>query len=298
MCPPDFPTGVADRLREAVGRSVAAARRATGGHARNERWIVRFTDGGSVFVKIGPTAALARDLRVEHRVYSELAAAFQPRLVAWDDAPERPMLVLEDLSSARWPPPWSDRDVARVLATLDDVSASRVPPWVPPLEEMRAQLSGWRRVADDPQAFLALGLCSRAWLETWIASLAAAEAAADLSGDSLLHVDVRSDNICFRDDRALLVDWNRVHRGNRNFDVARWLVSLHAEGGPLPESVYRAPGSLLALVSGYWASVAGLAPPQSGSTIRPVQRRNLRAAMAWAARTLELPPPDGPGAGR
>jgi thiamine kinase-like enzyme len=46
----------------------------------------------------------------------------------------------------------------------------------------------------------------------------------------LLHFDVRSDNLCFRDGRALLIDWNLACIGNPVVDVAAWLPSLHAEG--------------------------------------------------------------------
>jgi hypothetical protein len=37
--------------------------------------------------------------------------------------------------------------------------------------------------------------------------------------------------------RAILVDWNWTRIGNGFFDVAGWLPSLHADGGPLPEAV-------------------------------------------------------------
>jgi thiamine kinase-like enzyme len=53
----------------------------------------------------------------------------------------------------------------------------------------------------------------------------------------LLHFDVRSDNVCFAGDRAVLVDWNWAAIGNPVMDVAARLPSLHAEGGPPPEEI-------------------------------------------------------------
>ena len=69
----------------------------------------------------------------------------------------------------------------------------------------------------------------------------AAEAEAVLDGTDLLHLDVRSDNLCFVGSRAVLVDWNWACRGNGLVDLAGWVPSLHAEGGPLPESCLAGP---------------------------------------------------------
>ena len=52
-----------------------------------------------------------------------------------------------------------------------------------------------------------------------------------------MHIDVRSDNLCFSGDRVVLVDLNLVARANPLLDVAAWLPSLHSEGGPLPEDI-------------------------------------------------------------
>jgi hypothetical protein len=52
-----------------------------------------------------------------------------------------------------------------------------------------------------------------------------------LAGDALVHVDVRSDNVCFRDGHALIVDWVAAGIANPDLDVAAWLPSLAAEGG-------------------------------------------------------------------
>ena len=46
---------------------------------------------------------------------------------------------------------------------------------------------------------------------------------------------VRSDNVCFSAGSARIVDWNWAARGNPRLDVAAWLPSFHAEGGPRPK---------------------------------------------------------------
>ncbi len=283
-----------DRVSLLLGGRPVEWRSVHRGYSPAERWLVWFESGLSAFVKVGTSANTAQWLRAEHRMYSLLAAPFMPQLLAWEDG-ETPFLVLEDLSLGHWPPPWSPQLVARVLDTLAQVSASPVPEEVPELESYRShRLVGWERVAEDPAPFLSLGLCSERWLAVALPMLLRAAGEADLSGASLLHFDVRSDNLCFLGDRTLLVDWNSACRGNPRVDVAAWLPSLCAEGGPEPWEIMPDEPELAALLAGYWAARAGLPPPQPGSRVRDVQLAQLRTALPWAARGLGLPQLDGP----
>ena len=113
-----------------------------------------------------------------------------------------------------------------------------------------------------------------------------------LDGDQLLHLDVRSDNICFRaDGSAVLVDWNLAVVGNARLDVAFWLPTLVAEGGPTPETILPDAGLESAFVSGFFAARAGQPPIPGAPAIRPLQLEQLRHALPWACRALGLPPP-------
>ena len=164
---------------------------------------------------------------------------------------------------------------------------------MPPVEETYGR--GWDEVAADPDPLLSLDLCSRGWLEETLPALRAAEAATPLAGDALVHCDVRSDNLCVRDGRALLVDWNLACRGNPDFDVAFWLPSLVLEDGPpLAELAERRPGvdAFAAYVAGFFACRAGLPPPDGAPAVRAFQLAQLAVALPWAVRVLGLPPPD------
>src|SRR5207249_10523946 len=44
--------------------------------------------------------------------------------------------------------------------------------------------------------------------------------ATPLDGDAPLHCDIRSDNLCLRDGRAIIFDWSHGRVGNPEFDVA------------------------------------------------------------------------------
>ena len=158
---------------------------------------------------------------------------------------------------------------------------------------MRSELNGWPSIAARPEPLLSLGACEPAWLERALPALAAAAARAPLAGEDLLHLDVRSDNLCFVGDTVKLVDWNWAVRGDRRFDVAAWLPSLAAEGGPPPwEVVGPGYGEYAALLAGFWARQAPTPAPPGGSDVRELQRRLLTIALRWAARDLDLPAPD------
>ena len=163
---------------------------------------------------------------------------------------------------------------------------------MPPYEDFRDTFDGWPRLADDPEPFLSLGLCSPAWLERHLPVLQAASRNAPVAGNALLHRDVRSDNICIRDGEALLIDWNWAAAGNPLIDTVSWLPSLCAEGGPKPDEIVgREAAELAAFVAGYFASQAGLPVIPHAPRVREVQLQQLRVALPWAARALGLPPP-------
>ncbi len=281
---------LAGRVALVAGRTPARWRRVESGYTPAERWVVHFSDGTSAFVKAATSADTARWLRAERRVYASVRAPFLPAVVGWDGDPF-PFLVLEDLSGAHWPPPWSRAQIDSLLATLDAVHRTPPPAGLSSLEALRDDLSGWKRVAEDPQPFLAMGLASPAWLELSLPTLLAAERDVRLAGDDFVHFDVRSDNACFVADRAILVDWNWACLGNGAFDVAGWLPSLCAEGGPLPEAILPGEPEVAACLAGFWSSKAGLPPPNPGSRVRVIQRTQLEVALPWAARVLGLPAP-------
>ena len=155
----------------------------------------------------------------------------------------------------------------------------------------RDEVVGWPQVCDDPGPLLSVGVCSRAWLELALPDLLRASREVELDGRELLHLDVRSDNLCFKGATALLVDWNLACVGDGRFDVAFWLPSLRLEGGPQPWEVLPGAGALAAAVAGFFAARAGLPVPSGAPTVRAFQRRQLEVALPWAAQELGLTPP-------
>jgi hypothetical protein len=281
----------AARIKRAIGWRPSWWRRAAPHRplsANVAHWIAG-ADDRSAFIKIGLAEPVTDWVRVEHRNLAAMSGPHVPRVLGyWDDG-QRPVLALEDLSDARWPPPWSGPDVSCVLEALAGVHSAPPPAHLQPLARHPADT--WDAVAADPSRFLSLGLCSDRWLEAALPALRAGAAGAPLEGASLVHLDVRSDNLCFQANGAVLVDWNHAAIANPDLDIAFWLPSLHAEGGPRPEEVLPDAPGLAAWVAGFLCSYAGEPPIELAPHVRPLQLRQARTALPWAARALGLDPP-------
>jgi len=268
----------------------------SGGYTAAARFTALGPGGRRVFVKAGTTAETCAALHEEWRVYAVVRGPFLAEVVGFDPSPTAPVLVLEDLSSARWPPPWRRGDVEAVQRALAAIARSTPTAALPEAEaSYRADFSGWAVVAQDHAPFLSLGLASAAWLERALPTLLRAEQAAVLSGPALLHLDVRSDNIALRGGEAVLLDWNWACRGNPDLDLACWAPSLAMEGGPKPEELLSRAPELAAAVSGFFGSKAGMPPEGRPLRVRDLQRRQLGEALPWAARALGLTPPQAVG---
>jgi thiamine kinase-like enzyme len=92
----------------------------------------------------------------------------------------------------------------RLFETLREVGARAAPAWLPAAPV--ASASRWRAIEREADSFLALRLCTESWFREAIDGLIDAEEGHSLEGDSLVHNDVRSDNLYFAGDRVTLVD--------------------------------------------------------------------------------------------
>lgn len=266
-----------------------------GGFTPSIRRRIATTDGRTFFLKVAVDDLTGTWLRTEQNIYRHVSGGFLPRVAAWGEDDARPWLVLEDLGDEGWPPPWSPSDIAAVRDALDELHAVPVPSGVEPLPDTSPLLAGWRTVAADPAPLLSTGVCTPGWLERHLPALEAACRPEHARGDALLHMDVRSDNVCITARGALLVDWNWAVAGDPRLDIAFWLPSLTMETGLPPDDPGLGP-YLPAMVAGFFASFAGLPEIPDAPGVRDLQRAQLAVALPWAARALDLPEPVAPAA--
>jgi hypothetical protein len=283
-----------DRIRLATGKRPSELRPAPGhGAPSNRRWIVTFDDGMTAFAKVAAFDYTAEWLRLERRNYELLAGApFVPAMLGWYDDGEQPALVIENLRDAIWPPPWTPDRIEAVRSSLAAIQA--IPPPVEiaaPFGEMFDIEEGWEPLRADPGRVFALGVFDRAWFDVNAETLETASREADLKGDTLLHGDVRSDNLCVRDDHAVLVDWNWACRGRPSLDLVAWLPSLWHEGGPEPWTIAPGHGPLASLLAGFFLEHAGREPIPQAPHVRQLQLDQGIAALRWACHELEIQPP-------
>ena len=280
------------QLAAALGKEPAAWRRPHTGLSPATRLVVRFADGSSAFVKAAVDDRTEAWLRTEQAVIASIAdRSLVPRVLAWIDDGQRPALVTEDLSEAYWPADqnpvtWKPGQILLLLAGLRRLAELPPPARLPAAEQ--GVEPRWPSLARDADAFLALGLCGEAWLREAIDGLTAAEASVPLAGDSLVHDDVRSDNVCFAGDRVVLVDWGGALRGNHEHDLASALSTLPLEGGPEPFEVLPGGGSWAAYLAARAASRA-CRDTEAPEWLRRVLRRIAAICLEWAARSLDLP---------
>lgn len=267
--------GPVTRAESIVGSdAVSWAAVARRGYSINEHWTVVFADGTQAFVKEGAVESHPEWTRRERQVYDLVSGPFMPALIGFEDG-ERPLLVLEDLMPAHWPPPWREGDVQLVLDALEQVHA------------LRAALSphdvanDWRKIAGDPAPFLSTGLRDAAWLERMLPRLVEFDPP---RGDAVIHGDVRSDNLCIKGGRAVLVDWNVACLGDPRFDVAFWAPSLALERGPEPWTL--GVDELAPIVAGFFAARGGPASPAGAPAVRDHERLQAAIALDWVERVL------------
>lgn len=279
---------VAERVAAALGWTPTTWAPVHGGYTPAARRIAR-RGTESAFVKVATTTVTASMLRRELAAYRAATSPFMPRFLGGEDHPTRPFLVIEDLASATWPPPWTEARVADTLAGIEAIHDLRpdLPSWA---DRGGEKVLGWRAVAKDPAPFLSLGLADDDWLARCLPALVEAETACATAGSALIHFDLRSDNICFAARGPVFVDWAASCLGSPDLDLGGWLPSLAFEGGPLPEAILPDAPEVAAWVSGYFAARAGLPTIPDAPFVRRVQREQLSTALPWARRALKLPP--------
>ena len=109
---------MSERLANLMGKQPTSWSKVDRCYTPAGRWVVSFDDGSTAFAKMGATPDTSEWLRVEHRIYSQTDASWLPEFLGWDDDGDTPILVLEDLSGAQWPPPWKPGNVDAVLRAL------------------------------------------------------------------------------------------------------------------------------------------------------------------------------------
>lgn len=263
------------------------------GHTHAEKWLVELPHSRAAFVKAATEASARAQIEREAFVLESVAAPYMPRLHGASTVDEWSVLVLEDLSSAQWPPPYADRGAA-LLDTIAQVAATPPPPGLHRRPEGRPLGTYWQRIGADPEPVLAHGLFSADWLEEAQPVLDSAESSARLAGDDFLHDDVWAENVCYAERGAILIDWASASIGDRRLDLAYALLSIRSTDTTPPPIDFPEEASYAALLAGANAFNAAQPIDDSipyGSVLRANWLHQLKYALAWVSELLQLSPP-------
>jgi aminoglycoside phosphotransferase (APT) family kinase protein len=301
----DLPDHVRQAVEGWLGSPVLEAVSQPGGFSPGLAARLLTANGQRVFVKaVGPEPnRLAARF---HRREAHIAAALPPEapvprlLWSWDEGPDGWVaLAFEDVAGRQPTLPWRANELARVLVALNSLSAQLTPS---PLSLAEAGSVGtgivlatgwWQRLLD------ALPPDLDDWSARYVARLAEVEkgAPAASGGDTLLHLDLRADNLLLTPDRVMVVDWPHARLGAAWVDAIFLAPSVHMQGGPLPDEILEgysgsasadpaAVTAVLASMAGYFTWAALQPPPPGLPTLRPFQAGQGAIARAWLARRL------------
>jgi aminoglycoside phosphotransferase (APT) family kinase protein len=302
----DVPEQVRTRIERACGAAVAEAVTAPGGFSPGLAARIRCADGRRRFVKaasgeVNPDTP--RLHRQEARILGDLDPLITsgrvpaPRLRATAEHGSWFALILDDIDGQHPALPWQDELVCQVLSAVDKLAdvLTPAPVTAPSIEQyLGAAFTGWRSLARaggddrlDP------------WSRARLADLAALEAtwAAHAAGTTLLHADIRADNLLVTSGGVVFVDWPHACRGAAFVDVVLLAPSVAMQGGPAPadlltrsragRSASRA--SLTATVSalaGYFTERSLRPPPPGLPTVRAFQAAQGEVTLRWLAQLL------------
>jgi hypothetical protein len=298
----DLPDRVRAQVTERVGGPVRGYESLSGGFSKGLAGIVRH-DGGRLFIKAvsdRPNPYSPHLYRQERDVHRHLPATAPMPPLRWSfELDEWVVLAFSFVSGASPTPPWDPATLDRALDTIlaSALTHTPAPAALPTVVERFADdLTGWRALASSPD---------RARADVWSARHADRFASREARwtsaarGDSLLHGDLRADNLVTGPGGLWLVDWAYACRGAPVFDLVYFLVGVAADGDVDPDTALhrhldRAGASpdaadtiLVALVG--WFTYLALRPPPPGiADLRPFQARMAAAGRDWLRRRTGL----------
>ncbi len=287
------PSPVLSRVGQALSKRPIQWQRPECGLSATERWVVQFDDDSSVFVKAATDPATTDWLVNERHALELVGSRFGPNIIAWLEG-DFPILVTEDMSAGYWPAGtgethWRDGDMAAVIDTLDQLRAVQVDDRLNRLPEPPLV---WNDLLLNP-VLADSGLCTPQWLERYGADILAAEQSPVEAGTSLVHGDVRSDNLClYPNGQVRFVDWSHAGIGHPYHDLVALLPTLRLEGGPRPSTILSDQVGLIVRSAG--ANISRALSDDSGPDwLRAVLLRLAAINLEWVSDILELAPPTG-----
>lgn len=300
-----IPSTLRNRLEVQLGSPVVSTISQPTGFSPGVAARLRLADGRRLFVKaVCPTPnPSAPDIyrREESIVRALPMGTPAPRLLDSCDEGKDGWIVLffEEVAGRHPAQPWELVELDRVLQALDALSAMLTPsPLAPPLVgdasgEFTTRLCGWQRLTSEGSSLLKQ---LDPWSQRHLTKLVELEALAPaaVAGKTLLHFDIRADNLLLTDERVWFVDWPLACVGATWIDLVFFAPSITMQGGPLPEQVLQRstvgraadPAAVtagLVAMAGFFTHRSLQPPPPGLPTLRAFQAAQGVVSRQWVA---------------
>jgi aminoglycoside phosphotransferase (APT) family kinase protein len=206
------------------------------------------------------------------------------------------VLCFEDIEGRQPFIPWTEPDLSLVITALQEVARDLTPSPIKTVETasaaFKSNINGWKRALKRGETRL------DPWCFKHLAKLAELESQAPRAsvGETLLHFDIRADNLIIAGDRVYLVDWPWARLGAAFVDWVGMAPSVAMQGGPEADAFLGrfeplgasqdAVDAVLCSLAGYFV-VGALEPPPPGlPTVRAFQAAQGDVAIAWLRRRV------------
>ena len=253
-----------------------------------------------LFVKAAPASDPGLDdLETEARVAAALTHLLSTPALRFDDAIDGWFVLGFDLARGQMPQePWQPAQLQGVLDSLDAVADTLTPSPVAALptiaDRMRGRTTTWRLLRSGEARESLTPNDLSAWERRNLDRLADLEARAEVSltGQTLLHFDLRHDNLLIDDQAVTFLDWGRACIGPAWVDVACLLLESRTVVADL-NGIFRgtARGAaadpsdvdvLLTIFASYWRHAATL-PSEARPGLRARRQYSAQATLGWLA---------------
>jgi hypothetical protein len=286
---PHLPPVVRGLIEERCGSPVVSAESQGGGFTPGFASVLTCADGSRHFVKAASTAAqrmFAQSYREEGRTLRQLPDTVPAPRLLWSEDGDWVVLGLEYVDALAPHRPWRTAELDLCLDALEAVADRLTPvPAELALDPFADELATWPTLWDQVRMTRDLPHADDA------AALAATYAEV-IAGETLVHTDLRDDNVLLTGDgRALFCDWNWPAMG------ADWLDSLTLLIGPRGDGIdvdaviaerrllRDVPAEhidrVLAVICGYFLKCADDPVPPTSPHIRAAQRWQGQVVWDW-----------------
>jgi len=286
-----LPPFIRRQIEERIGERVVRAITQPGGFSPGMAARLTTAAGREVFVKAVSEQANP-DTPQMHRREAEVVAALPPeapvpRLLWTLDEAGWVALAFEAVDGHMPVQPWRDDELGLVVAALHRLHQALTPS---PIASdtasnlLATHIKGWGELRE------AGGLDQ--WSNRNLERLVELEARAPTAavGETLLHVDVRADNLLIAADRVYFVDWPWALIGAPLVDWVGFAPSVAMQGGPQPDELLAmaelkvaadAIDAVIASLAGYFLAYARRPPPPGIPTVRAFQAAQGEIALRW-----------------